>query len=405
MRPALDFISERLVKNGLQIALLVSDQAPFVIPVWELPRKTQIILTRIVRKACSKFQISPSWMTALASLDGKKDLPRIFDQCKPDDYIIRRSLLQREIVYTAEGLMLLSVDHIYTLKQLLCTLAKPDWVAWSREICLSSCVHLLRRINAIHDGTPFTKGYIARVYSDIPFVGKIYDEVKGEYDATFCTANIRDVVSEADFGTSYYTDFEAPTAIERTNAIVKSVVELQDTAIKEIVSPMTGADARNVFPWNFETRTATPESVSHVSVSYPTISQPTSSPQPAQEAELWHRSLLTSPASEASWGPDAPPSPLKVVKRPISPLPQKLSMPSPETNNEDASIHSEGEEERQSRRLSLEALEQQEEEVRRKDMAEKSRMIVEAWCKGVQEVVCARCFDAIAEPERYGVCY
>lgn len=412
--PALDFVSQRLVKHGLQISLLVSDQAPFVIPVWELPQRSQIILTKTIRKACNKFSVSPSWMTALAALDGKKELPRIFEQQKPDSYIIRRSLLQREIVYSAEGLMLLSVDHIYTLKQLLCTLSKPDWVLWSRHVCLSSCVHLLRRINAIHDGTQFTKAYMARVYLDVPFAGRTFDEVNAEYDATYCTANIRDVVSEAGFASSYYTDFEAAETMSVSEDAMQSVVELQNTEVNEFVSPLTGVDAKNIFPWNFEPQTPSLNRAPiNVSVTYPEIKQPTSLPLPGHLAEVWHYSPPTSPDSDESWGPDAPPSPLKIVKQPASPLPQKLSItvsgPSsearPEERPEKFGEEIGEEEEYGSRRLSLEALEQQEAELRRKDIEEKSRLIVEAWSKGVQEVVCARCFDAIEDPARYTVCY
>ena len=408
--PALDFISQQLVKHGLQISLLVSDQAPFVIPVWELPEKSQIILTKTIRKACNKFRVSPSWMTAMAALDGKKELPRIFEQHKPDSYIIRRSLLQREIVYSAEGLMLLSVDHIYTLKQLLCTLSKPDWVLWSRHVCLSSCVHLLRRINAIHDGTQFTKAYMARVYLDVPFAAETFDEVNAEYDATYCTANIRDVVSEADFASSCYTDFEAAETMNESKDGLRSVVELQNTEVNEFVSPLTGVDVKNICPWNFEPQTPSLNRAPiNVSVTYPEIKQPTSLPLAGHLAEVWYDSPPTSPDSDESWGPDAPPSPLKIVKRPTSPMPQKLSIASSGLSSEEGpeEIEEEIEEEEEdgSRRLSLEALEQQEAELRRKDIEEKSRLIVEAWSKGVQEVVCARCFDAIEDPARYTVCY
>ncbi|KAL9102193.1 MAG: hypothetical protein Q9163_002641, partial [Psora crenata] len=213
MFPAFHYISQQLVEHGLHVALIISDQSPFVIPVWQLSHRSQIIFTRIVRTACAKYNVTPSWMTAVRSISSKRDLPRVFEAYQPDDYIVRRSLLQQEIVFMADGLTLLSIDHIYTLKQLLCTLSKKDWVSCSRQVCLASCIHLLHRINTIHVGIRFSKGYIARVYHDIPLQEKALDAVMAEHDAIFCTS-------------SDYSEFYDDKHQERS---VEEVAELQDT--------------------------------------------------------------------------------------------------------------------------------------------------------------------------------
>ena len=408
MFPAFNFISQKLAENGLQITLLVSDQAPFVIPVWPLSRKSQVTLVKIVRRACSRFKISPSWMTALASLECKKDLPQVFEIYRPDSYLVQRSLLQHEMVFSAEGFTLLSMDHIYTLKQLLCTLTKEVWVSYSRDLCLTSCAHLLRRINTIHNGTRFTKGYIARVYLEVPFQESVFDEVMAEYEATFCTANIRDISAELDFMSFYDLD---NLKLAQGEELVSPIVELPDTGINELVSPLTAMNMSRMFPWNV-TPSET-ERFSNITVTYPTVEKPSSTPTIAQEAAVWHRSTPTSPASsDESWGPDAPPSPLKIAKRastqtlalgatettaePSAPsAPSALSAPSESVKVED-SIE---EGDRGSRPLSFQALEEQ--ETQRPLFEETSRMIIEAWNKGVQDVICSRCYEAIEEPRRY----
>ena len=186
MSAALEYISARLSEEGLSIQLIISDQAPFIIPIWQLSSRSQITLCRIVRKACEKFTLAPSWLTALASLS-KKDLPNIFNTYTPDMYIVRRSILQREVVFVSEGLTLLTIDHVFTFKQLLRTLSKKDWVSGSRYRCLESSVSLLSRIQRIYNGTPVTATYIKRVYQEIPLQSATLNEVITEYNARYCT--------------------------------------------------------------------------------------------------------------------------------------------------------------------------------------------------------------------------
>ena len=310
--PAFHYISQRLAKHGLQISLILSHHEPFFIPIWPLPRKSQIIFTGIVRNARARFNMPCSWMTALASVSSKRDLPKIFETHKPNEYIIRRSILQQEIIFFTEGLTLLSIDHVYTLKQLLCSLSKRDRGSYSRETCLSSCVELLHRINSIHKGIRFSKGYIARVYQEIPLQETALDEVMAEYDANFCTARIRDIAAELDFGVFADEKSDPRPAI--------SVAERQDVSTNrtgvpdEIMTPLLDVDLSTLHSW--EAETVDINLISPVTVTYPPIRRPSDPPSAARDAELWHHSVPSSPSSDReSWGPFAPPPPLRIVKR------------------------------------------------------------------------------------------
>ena len=194
MTPALQYISHKLTERELSVALIVSDHEPYVIPVWPLPKKSQLILAKIIRKACSKYKLEPSWLTALASFSNKC-LPKVFDAHRPDDYIVRRSIGQNEVVFSEEGLTLLSIDHTYTFKQLLLTLSKKDWVPHARDVCLSSCVHILNHINEVYTDPKVLKGYLARVFKEVDFKQEEYEEVCSAHSANYCFASIKDVTT------------------------------------------------------------------------------------------------------------------------------------------------------------------------------------------------------------------
>ena len=418
MFPALHYISEKLVKEGLQIALIISDHSPCVIPVWQLPRQTQILLTRIIRKACAKYNLSPSWMTALASLEGRNDISKVLEEYKPDAYIIRRSLLQNEVIFSSEGLTLLSIDHIFTLKQLLCTLSKDKWVSYSRSVCVSSCVHLLHRINKIHNGTKFTKGYIARAYKEVPFQVSAFDEITAEQDTTFSTANIHDIASSL-------PDFHVPYPSLADPEDDPTELPTRSTSPNDLVSPLADLDLRTLYSWASDPA-PTPSEPAFIRsipmVTYPRIHQPSPSPILAQEAEIWHRSLPSSPVSTTdSWGPDAPPSPLRVVKR-ASTKPSSTQQEEAHEVGESDQQHwpslemfkeEERELQREEQEWAMELLRKEEREVQREEeewamellREERRAKDVEMWNRTVPEVVCAKCFDAIEAPRRYTLCY
>jgi len=347
--PTFKYISDKLHQRELSVALIISEQEPYIIPVWPLPRKSQIILAQIVRKAVKKFSLQPSWLTALASASNKR-LPKIFDAHRPDSYIVRRSIVQHEVIFSEEGLTLLAIDHIYTFKQLLCTLSKKDWVPHARDVCLSSCVHLLQRINEVYTDPRISSGYLSRVYKDVDFRKDFYKEVTSAYGVNYCTANIKDVTTlEPDYTAlcDMGLDVEIESKVEPTNE-PNVVAELPDSSSShsndELISPIAEVDLSILDTWQDPNPEEILDIISPLTVRYPTIQQPSDLPESPLEPDApWKSAVpkrlktrrastlptISSPSSQKaeasladvptprriveSWASDIP-SPLKAVE-------------------------------------------------------------------------------------------
>lgn len=281
--PAYQYISSKLHQRELSVALIISAQEPYVIPVWPLPRKSQVILAQIIRKAVKKFNLPPSWLTALAAASNKS-LPKIFETHQPDSYVVRRSIVQHEVVFSEEGLTLLTIDHVHTFKQLLCTLSKKDWVPHAREVCLSSCVHLLHRINEIYTDPQVSGGYLKRVYKELAYKKESWQEVTSAYNVNYCTASIKDLTTlEPDFtALSDIASFIEPndeshnqiqtqiaTPIEHNDP----VAELPDTSppnpTSDTISPIATVDT-----WGTQAAEESLDFVSPLTVRQPTLQYP-----------------------------------------------------------------------------------------------------------------------------------
>ena len=326
--PAFKYISSKLHQHELSVALIVSDQDPYVIPVWPLPRKSQTILAQTIRKAVKKFSLQPGWLTALASAPSKC-LPKIFDTHRPNSYIVRRSLVQHELIFSEEGLTLLGIDHIYTFKQLLCTLSKKNWVPHARDICLSSCVHLLQRINIVYTDPKVSKAYLERVYDEIEFQKESYDEVVAAYDVNYCTASIKDFTAIepdytalSDMALDYETDTEPELELEPASGSEPAfVAELPDssahTSNEETISPIATIDLSTTPMWQTPPPHAEEslDTVSPLTVRYPTIQK--------RLSEIVPESPLD---PDAPWNCSAVPRPLNT--RRASTLPRTTSITS-----------------------------------------------------------------------------
>jgi hypothetical protein len=196
MLPALRYISRKLAERKLYVALIVSDQGRTVIPSWQVPKPTQVVLTKIVRKACCKFRQDPNWMTVMAANSSKRNATEIFDMDSIDPYLIRRSMIQHEVVFSGEGLILLTVDHVYTFKKLVSMLATIGNAPLSRPRCLFACMELLRRINIIYTGRKPLKGYFLRVYDHIPIEPEILKEVFATYTMKYGDISMLGIIPE-----------------------------------------------------------------------------------------------------------------------------------------------------------------------------------------------------------------
>lgn len=196
MLPAVRYVSRKLAQRKLYIALIVSDQGRTVMPAWHLPRPTQVILTKIVRKACSKFRHGPNWMTAMAANSCKQNATEIFDIDGVDPYLIRRSMIQHEVIFSGEGLILLTIDHVYTFKRFVSMLSTITHAPLSRPKCLGACIELLRRINLIYTGRKPLKGYFLRVYDNISVDEKTLKEVFTTYMMKYGDISMLGVIPE-----------------------------------------------------------------------------------------------------------------------------------------------------------------------------------------------------------------
>ena len=217
MLPAVRYISRKLAQRKLYVALIVSDQGCTVMPAWHLPRPTQVILTKIVRKACSKFCHGPNWMTAMAANSSKQNATEVFDFDRLDPYLIRRSMIQHEVIFSGEGLILLTIDHVHTFKRFVSMLSTITHAPVSRPKCLFACMELLRRINLIYTGRKPLKGYFLRVYDQIPIDPEILKEVFSTYMMKYGDTSMLGMIPEKPTSTgedpksSAKPDTESPT--------------------------------------------------------------------------------------------------------------------------------------------------------------------------------------------------
>jgi len=211
---------------------------------------------------------------------------------------------------------------------MLSNLSESDCEAdLSREACLASSMHLLHRINAIHNGIKISKGYVERVYTEVPFQACTMDEVAVEYDANFCTASILAVSPGIDFNFFDETAFDlectdSPTAELSSQSISDMHSPVSDTeALGESVSPMTDDNPTTTYSWG--QRLEKIALIDRPALKIPELRTP-SHTHASAHGEIWHREIPFSPLSVASsWGPDAPPSPLKVkVTKPSSQMPE-----------------------------------------------------------------------------------
>ncbi|KAE9367871.1 hypothetical protein N431DRAFT_429180 [Stipitochalara longipes BDJ] len=116
-----------------------------------LTEKVEKILRQTIAKAEKKFPIGSGWLSPLPLTNTIT--------CPATNDLIRRSLAQNEVLFSAEGLTLLSLDHVYTFKCHLHTYSRT-----LSPVDLTSAVDELRRLVLAQNGRRITKGYLMRAY-------------------------------------------------------------------------------------------------------------------------------------------------------------------------------------------------------------------------------------------------
>ncbi|KAL3447420.1 hypothetical protein BJX65DRAFT_277381 [Aspergillus insuetus] len=177
--PALEYISAKLQQKMMHVTLLVGRGKPYptgqpsdliVIPSAALEPSAYRILTRTVAKAAQKFSLGQSWTDALSRSQHERNA---------NEYLIERSILQNEVVFSREGLTLLNVDRIYTFKRRLCILSSKNTPI--RESYINSCVRLLHRTIEDFQGRPFSKAFFHRVYEQLDVHDDLLSQVADVY--------------------------------------------------------------------------------------------------------------------------------------------------------------------------------------------------------------------------------
>lgn len=183
--PALEYISEKLSQKSLHVTLLVGRGQPMptgessdlnIIPVTQLDAQSWKIFYKIVEKGAKKYSLGQGWTDALDQ--------HARQQLK-NEYLIEQSLRQNEILFSQEGLTLLNVDRIYTLKRRLCVLAQNQKSIKIEEKYLSSCVQLLNKTITSCQGRPFSFGFFHRAYEHLHITDDLLKKVAEAYKARY----------------------------------------------------------------------------------------------------------------------------------------------------------------------------------------------------------------------------
>ncbi|TVY75733.1 hypothetical protein LSUE1_G007394 [Lachnellula suecica] len=113
-----------------------------------LTEKAEKVLRHTIAKAEKKFSIGSGWLSPTPLTDS----PLTQD-------LIARSLAQNEILFSSEGITLLSLDRIYTFKCALNTYSRT-----LSSLDLASAIDELRRLVLAQNGKRITKAYLVRSY-------------------------------------------------------------------------------------------------------------------------------------------------------------------------------------------------------------------------------------------------
>lgn len=179
--PALEYISSKLQQKLMHVTLLVGRGAPMpasdemmVIPVTSLDEADSQELQRIVAKAVRKFGLGNSWAEALSRSRRERDA---------NSYLVQQSIRQNEVLFSREGLTLLSMDRLYTFKRRLCVLSRQAGGMSQDAIqpYIASCVQLLHRTITDFQGRTFGKAFFHRVYKQLDIDDQLLTRVARAY--------------------------------------------------------------------------------------------------------------------------------------------------------------------------------------------------------------------------------
>nr|KMM72321.1 hypothetical protein CPAG_08618 [Coccidioides posadasii RMSCC 3488] len=164
---ALEYVATKFLSMSMHARFIVARFTPLpigqgsnlnIIPVTTQDKEAWALCSKYVRRAAKKYHLSSSWMTPLDLCD----TPMMHWE-----HIVKRSLVQGDVLFSHEGLSLLNIDHVYSLKQQLNALSRNKTDHIPKHIYLDSCLYLLRQTMRETQGRPFTRGFIHCTYDHL----------------------------------------------------------------------------------------------------------------------------------------------------------------------------------------------------------------------------------------------
>ncbi|EEP78081.1 predicted protein [Uncinocarpus reesii 1704] len=164
---ATEFVANKLLAMSVHVRFIVTRFTPLpigqgsnllIIPIAPLDPGTWAAINKHSRRAAKKFGLSSRWMTPI-------DVGETRTTHWED--IIKRSLVQNDVLFSHEGLTLLNIDHVYLLKQYLNALSRNVTEHIPPHIYLDACLYLLRQLMRETRGRPFTRGFIHCTYDHL----------------------------------------------------------------------------------------------------------------------------------------------------------------------------------------------------------------------------------------------
>lgn len=107
------------------------------------------------------------------------------------DYVVHRSLLQNQVIFSSEGLTLIAIDLCFALKAKIESLS-TKFVTMDLE----DAVVILRRLVIVYRVRLLTKGYIGRSYSRMEASDQTLLRLNAEYEWQFGTRGVVGVNDE-----------------------------------------------------------------------------------------------------------------------------------------------------------------------------------------------------------------
>ncbi|KAI0902415.1 hypothetical protein F4806DRAFT_38056 [Annulohypoxylon nitens] len=148
-----------------------------------LSPKAEKILRTTIQKAERKFRIGTGWLPAATTASA----------CGLNLDLIRRSILQNEVLFSAEGLTLLSLDRLYTFKAALAAYSRSRSSASSPLASptptprigdssrLEDAVDSLRRLVLANSGRPISRADLYRSYEWLGVNARALRDIESMY--------------------------------------------------------------------------------------------------------------------------------------------------------------------------------------------------------------------------------